>query len=74
MRPYGKLCGPHKQVKACLYLFHNPIMVFPEKDNLDEEGNETLGNQDNSHESDDDDSENDDELDAKSKRHKEQME
>lgn len=49
-------------------------MVLPEKDNLDEEGNETLGIQDNSHESDDDDSENDDEQDAKSKRHKEQME
>lgn len=49
-------------------------MVLPEKDNLDEEGNETLVDQDNSHESDDDDSENDDGLDAKSKRHKEQME
>lgn len=49
-------------------------MALPEKDNLDEEGNETLVDQDNSHESDDDDSENDDELDAKSKRHKEQME
>lgn len=49
-------------------------MVLPEKDNLDEEGNETLVDQDNSHESDDDDSENDDEQDAKSKRHKEQME